>query len=74
MNFLKWFSSDYLNIPNQQYIKNHTDDLIPLLTSCRKDKGIYVQDRRQPVQLTIQRLIDVSSFKRYSCTKLSIIP
>ena len=53
MNFLKWFSSDYLNIPNQQYIKNHTDDLIPLLTSCRKDKGIYVQDRRQSVQLTI---------------------
>ena len=58
MNFLKWFSSDYLNIPNQQYIKNHTDDLIPLLTSCRKNKSIYVQDRQQLVQLMIQRLID----------------
>ncbi|CAF5129261.1 unnamed protein product, partial [Rotaria sp. Silwood1] len=59
MDFVKWFSNDCINVPNRQYIKNHTDGLIPTLTSCRNGKGIYVQDRRQPIQLTIQRLIDV---------------
>ncbi|CAF3971491.1 unnamed protein product, partial [Rotaria sp. Silwood1] len=58
MDFLKWFTNDYVIIPNRQYIKNHTDDLIPSLTSCRNDRGIYVKDRREPMQLTIQRLID----------------
>ncbi|CAF4068911.1 unnamed protein product [Rotaria sordida] len=59
MDFVKWFSNDYINVPNRQYIKNHTDDLIPYLTSCRNGKGIYAKDRRQSIQLTIQRLIDV---------------
>ncbi|CAF1567730.1 unnamed protein product, partial [Didymodactylos carnosus] len=35
-----------------------TDNLIPSLKSCRNDKGICVEDRKEPIQLTIQRLID----------------
>ncbi|CAF1266957.1 unnamed protein product [Rotaria sordida] len=26
MDFVKWFSNDYINVPNRQYIKKHTDD------------------------------------------------
>ncbi|CAF3770943.1 unnamed protein product [Rotaria sp. Silwood1] len=69
MDFVKWFSNDCINVPNRQYIKNHTDGLIPTLTSCRNGKGIYVQDRRQPIQLTIQRLIDVLHSKNINVPK-----
>ena len=69
MDFVKWFSSDCINVPNRQYIKNHSDDLIPTLTSCRNGKGIYVRDRRQPIQLTIQRLIDVLHSKDINVPK-----
>ena len=58
MDFIKSFASDFMDIPNRQYIKNYADNLIPSLKSCCDDKGIYVEDRRQPIQLTIQRLID----------------
>jgi hypothetical protein len=69
MDFVKWFSNDYINIPNRQYIKNYTDNLIPTLKSCRNDRGIYVEDRRQLFQLTIQRLIDALRSKHINVPK-----
>ena len=59
MDFIKWFANDFMHIPNRQYIKNHTDNLIPSPKSCRDDKGICGEGHRQPIQLTIERLIDV---------------
>ncbi|CAF1586343.1 unnamed protein product, partial [Didymodactylos carnosus] len=38
VDFVKWFSNDFINIPNRQFIKGHTDNLIPSLKSCRNDK------------------------------------
>ncbi|CAF0762234.1 unnamed protein product [Didymodactylos carnosus] len=57
VDFVKWFSNDFINIPSRQFIKSHTDNLSPSLKSCRNDKCICEEDRKEPIQLTIQRLI-----------------
>ncbi|CAF1343752.1 unnamed protein product [Rotaria sordida] len=59
MNFFKCFSSDFIIIPNENLIQDHSNTLIPTITSCREEEGIMVSKRQQALQLTIQRIIDV---------------
>ncbi|CAF3551969.1 unnamed protein product [Rotaria sordida] len=50
---------DFIIIPNENLIQDHSNTLIPTITSCREEEGIMVSKRQQALQLTIQRIIDV---------------
>ncbi|CAF1607223.1 unnamed protein product, partial [Didymodactylos carnosus] len=64
LDFLKMFCSPYMNIPNREYIRQHSNTLLPVLDRWstgpdRRETGIFIANREEVIILTIKRLIEM---------------
>ena len=58
IDFLKGFFGDSIHIPNREYIRQHSQKLLPEVEECRSGRGIAVKTVTDTVNITVKRLLE----------------
>ncbi|CAF1498786.1 unnamed protein product [Didymodactylos carnosus] len=58
LDFIKTFQKDFVQIPNRNIIREHSQKLVPEITECREKRGIMVGNSKETIELTISRILE----------------
>ncbi len=57
VDFMKSYLREAIHIPNREYIREHSQKLVPEVVECRSGRGIAVRTVGDTVSLTVKRLL-----------------